>query len=111
MAATDAPAKAAGTVELTKAEEEAKAKQAEEQWRGRANSLRLQIDKAQLELATLTRPNPARDADAYAQSRNDVLVKNLQANLDRLKKGWARLEDDARENKISTAWLEPRPRF
>lgn len=86
-------------------------KESEADWRQRAASMRIQIDKLQERLAALTKPNPARDANAAATSRNNIVVANLQSGLDSLTKSWARFEEAARVAKIPSAWLEPRPQF
>ena len=94
-----------------KLDEDLKAKQSEEQWRARALSLRIQFDKLQTRLELLTKPNPARDANAAASARNDSELANVRTGLTALRKSWASLEDNARENKVPTAWLDPRPQF
>lgn len=98
-----------------KADQAAAAKQpqqqSEEQWRGRATALRTEIEKLQTRLTMLTKPNPTRDANAAAKERNDGVVAILRSSLDGQRKSWARLEDSARESKVPTAWLDPRPQF
>ncbi len=86
-------------------------KESEADWRQRAASMRSQIANLQERLTSSTKPNPTRDANAAAKSRNDTVVANIQSGLDSLVKSWARLEDAARGAKIPTAWLEPRPQF
>ena len=90
-----------------KVEEAEVAKESEEDWRARAQSLRVQIDKLQTRLTALTNPNPARDANAAAKARNESELANVRTGLDGLRKSWANLESSAREKKVSLAWLEP----
>lgn len=80
----------------------------EEHWRGRASFVRVQIEKQQDRLATLSKPNP--DRHEAAEARNKAEIAKVQKNLDALIKKWDELEESAGYAKIPTGWLDPRPK-
>ena len=94
-----------------KVDEAEVAKESEENWRGRAQSLRVQIDRLQTRFTALTKPNTARDSSEQAKARNDLELGNVRTGLAALRKSWASLEASATEKKVPMAWLEPRPQF
>lgn len=93
-----------------KVEQDVKDQQKEGTWRMRATSLRKQIDDMQSRVATLSVPNALTDASAVLKKANDAELANARAALDGLKKRWTRLEAEAREVKIPSEWLDPRPK-
>lgn len=92
-------------------ESEAVAKESEETWRMRAASLRKQVTDMMARTAALERSDPQRDENPLMKRSNDVDLSNARAALDGLRKQWSRLAADAREAKISMAWIEPPPQF
>jgi hypothetical protein len=94
-----------------KADAEAKPKQGEAHWRGRAEAIRTQMATLQERLDALAQPNAARDANPVAKTRSDAEVAKVQTGLDALKKQWARLEDAAKAEEANSAWLDPRPKM
>ena len=86
-----------------------RAAQPEEHWRQRAEPLRVQIAKLQSRLASLMKPNEARSANPAAQARQDAEIAKVQAGLDGLNRQWTALEESAREARIPSEWLDPRP--
>lgn len=94
-----------------KVEREAIAQQSEADWRARAESIRVQITRLQDQMAAMTQPNAARDANPAARARFDADVARVRTGLDGLQKQWAKLEDAARYAKVKTEWLDPRPKF
>lgn len=86
-----------------------RAAQPEEHWRQRAEALRIQIAKLQSRLPALMKPNEARSANPAAQARQDDEIAKVQAGLDGLNRQWAGLEESAREARIPSEWLDPRP--
>jgi hypothetical protein len=81
--------------------------QSEEHWRGRAESLRAQIEKLQTRMTALTKPNEARDASPGARARNDAEVAKVQQGLNALLKQRETLEESARVAKIPPEWIQP----
>jgi len=92
-----------------KIDEANRAAQSEEQWRQRAESIRLQVTKLQTRLTSLMRPNEARSANPAAQARQDAEIANVRVGLAGLDKQWTALELSARETRIPSEWLDPRP--
>ena len=81
----------------------------EEYWRGRAASMRTQIEPLQKRMTTLTKPHAARDASPGATARNELEVAKVRQGLDGLMKQWAAFEESARVASIPSDWLDPRP--
>jgi len=75
-------------------------------WRGRANTLRVQIEDFQKRLDVLRRPSVRSEA---AEARNAAAVARLQLNLDRMMQQWTELEEAADVAKVPTEWLDPHP--
>ena len=92
-----------------KVDEANRAAQNEERWRQRAESIRIQIAKLQTRLTSLLKPNEARSANPAAQARQDAEIANVRTGLAGLERQWASLEDAARETRIPSDWLDPRP--
>lgn len=92
------------------AEEEAKLNVVpEEMWRARAGRIREQAAAGAETLRQIRArprsPNPAR------QEQNDKEEARMVNAMNALKKQWASLEAQARDQKINLAWLEPLPAF
>lgn len=85
------------------------APESEAQWRARAEAIRVQIARVQEQRQGLLQPNPARDANPAAMTRYTNELTKVQQGLDGLTKQWDRLEASARERKVKTEWLDPRP--
>lgn len=83
-----------------------KATLSEGHWRGRANTLRVQIEDFQKRLDVLRRPSVRSEA---AEARNAAAVARLQLNLDRVMQQWTELEEAADVAKVPTEWLDPHP--
>ncbi len=94
-----------------KAATEAVQQESEENWRARAASLRLQVERLQTRMTALTKPNPARDLNPASTARNAIEVSNVQSGLDGLRKSWTALATSARELKVPAQWIEPSPLF
>lgn len=81
--------------------------QSEEHWRGRAESLRTQIEKLQTRMTALTKPNEARDANPGAKARNEAEIAKVQQGLNALMKQRETFEESARVAKIPPEWIQP----
>lgn len=81
--------------------------QSEEHWRGRAESLRTQIEKLQTRMTALTKPNEARDANPGAKARSEAEIAKVQQGLNALMKQRETFEESARVAKIPPEWIQP----
>jgi hypothetical protein len=92
-----------------KVEQDALKKESEPNWRKRAETIRSEMARVAARLVALSRPSEARDNNPAAAARHAAEVSKYQQGRDALKQDWARLEEAARNLKVPSAWLEPRP--
>jgi cysteinyl-tRNA synthetase len=79
----------------------------EEHWRGRADFIRSQVDKAKSEIARLNIAVPGRSAVLEARNANEI--KKYQQMMDGAMKQWALLEESARVARVPADWIGPAP--
>jgi hypothetical protein len=91
-----------------KADEESGAKMPEEHWRGRAEAIRADAERAHARYAQVSKDTLG---NAIAQASNAQELKRLQQMLDGLAKQWDRLEESARVARVNPDWIGPRPNF
>jgi len=84
-------------------------KRPESYWVGQANGIRQLVDKLSTRLVEAK--NRPKNPNANLQKMSEQEAAMIQDQIEKTKKKWAGLEDDARTAKINMAWLSPPPKF
>lgn len=92
-------------------ESEAVAKESEEAWRKRADSVRRQVVQLRERLTELMTSDASTAESPAVRVANASDIATTRAALESVRKQWARLETSAKELKVPIAWLEPLPTF
>jgi hypothetical protein len=92
-----------------KVESDRVTEQSEPNWRGRAASLRKQIDEMQQRLSALSISNPLTEGNPALKKDHELDVAKARQALGGLQKQWAALEVSASEAKVPSEWLDPKP--
>lgn len=105
------PAEELVTRSEAQVEGETVAKESEEAWRRRADSVRKQVDQLRERLTELMTSDASTAESPAVRVANASDVATTRAALESMRKQWARLEASAKDLKVPMAWLEPPPTF
>lgn len=110
-ASQNKPVSAEEMLELSNAKSAADEKQnrPDKFWIDQATTIRLQVEKLAARLAQLK--VVAKNPDALLQKRTEQQIGDIQYQMERFKKRWAGLEEEARTAKVNLALLLPAPAF